>query len=289
MINSYARNRNEKSEQRLTREVYEDGRPSLFYVLRIRKGEHFSRDRVCYSLLAFVLEGEVEMSMGVYVKEFACEGQMLVVHKGDNGYAKGLKDAVILLCSFDSSMALCNGLSLGNATEDCKEPTPEERLSQGLPRLEIKSMLMTELKLIQHEVESNLLDYRFMEFKRYIIVYMLRTLYNKEELFYMFRCVRNDDFDFRDKVLHFYTCDINAQELCAQMEMSTATFNRRFKRAFGMPCGEWLNSKRQVQVLMDLKTTDLSVKEIAGKYNMTPNYLTDFCKRFLGDVPVNLR
>ena len=277
------------AEQRLTRGVSENGRLPLFYVLRLRKGEHFSRDRVCSSLLVFVLEGEVEISTGVYVKEFAGEGQMFVVHKGDNGYAKGLKDAVILLCSFDSSMALCNGLSLGNATEDCKEPTPEERLSQGLPRLEIKSMLMTELKLIQHEVESNLLGYRFMEFKRYIIVYMLRTLYNKEELFYMFRCVRNDDFDFRDKVLHFYTCDINAQELCAQMEMSTATFNRRFKRAFGMPCGEWLNSKRQVQVLMDLKTTDLSVKEIAGKYNLTPNYLTDFCKRFLGDVPVNLR
>ena len=277
------------AEQRLTREVYEDGRPLLFYVLRLRKGEHFSRDRVCSSLLAFVLEGEVEMSTGIYVKEIACEGQMFVVHKGDNGYTKGLKDAVILLCSFDSSMALCNGLSLGNATEDCKEPTPEERLSQGLPRLEIKSMLMTELKLIQHEVESNLLGYRFMEFKRYIIVYMLRTLYNKEELFYMFRCVRSDDFDFRDKVLQFYTCDINAQELCAKMEMSSATFNRRFKRAFGMPCGEWLNSKRQVQVLMDLKTTDLSVKEIAGKYNLTPNYLTDFCKKFLGDVPGNLR
>ena len=270
-------------------DVYEDGWPSLFYVLRLRKGEHFSRDRVCSSLLAFVLEGEVEMSTGIYVKEIAGEGQMFVVHKGDNGYTKGLKDAVVLLCSFDSSMALCNGLSLGNATEDCKEPTPEERLSQGLPRLEIKNMLMTELKLIQHEVESNLLGYRFMEFKRYIIVYMLRTLYNKEELFYMFRCVRSDDFDFRDKVLQFYTCDINAQELCAQMEMSTATFNRRFKRAFGMPCGEWLNSKRQVQVLMDLKTTDLSVKEIAEKYNLTPNYLTDFCKKFLGDVPGNLR
>ena len=277
------------AEQRLTREVSEDGRLPLFYVLRLRKGEHFSRDRMCSSLLVFVLEGEVEISTGVYVKEFAGEGQMFVVHKGDNGYAKGLKDAVVLLCSFDSSMALCNGLSLGNATEDYKEPTPEERLSQGLPRLEIKSMLMTELKLIQHEVESNLLDYRFMEFKRYIIVSMLRTLYNKEELFYMFRCVRNDDFDFRDKVLHFYTCDINAQELCAKMEMSSATFNRRFKRAFGMSCGEWLNSKLQVQVLMDLKTTDLSVKEIAEKYNLTPNYLTDFCKKFLGDVPGNLR
>ena len=275
------------AEQRLTRGVSENGRLPLFYVLRLRKGEHFSRDRVCSSLLVFVLEGEVEISTGIYVKEFACEGQMFVVHKGDNCYTKGLKDAVMLFCSFDRSMALCNGLPLGNATE--KEPTPDERQSQGLPLLKINNMLMTELKLIQHEVESNLLDYRFMEFKRYIIVSMLRTLYNREELFYMFRCVRNDDFDFRDKVLHFYTCDINAQELCAKMEMSTATFNRRFKRAFGMSCGEWLNSKLQVQVLMDLKTTDLSVKEIAEKYNLTLNYLTDFCKRFLGDVPENLR
>ena len=277
------------AEQRLTREVYEDGRPSLFYVLRLRKGEHFSRDRVCSSLLAFVLEGEVEMSTGIYVKEFAGEGQMFVVHKGDNGYTKGLKDAVILFCSFDSSMALCNGLSLSNVTEEYKEPTPEERQSQGLPRLEIKNMLMTELKLMQHEVESNLLGYRFMEFKRYIVVSMLRTLYNKEQLFYMFRWVRSDDFDFREKVFQLYACDINAQELCAQMEMSIATFNRHFKRAFGMPYGEWLNSKRQVQVLMDLKTTDLSVKEIAEKYNLTPNYLADFCKKYLGDVPGNLR
>ena len=278
-----------KPKQRLTWDVYEDGRPPLFRVIRLRRGEHHRRDRVGSSLLVFVLEGEVDMSTGIYVKEFAGEGQMFVVHKGDNGYVKGLKDAVMLFCSFDSSMALCNGLSLSNVTEDYKDPSPEERLNQGLPRLEINKMLMMELKLTLHEVESKLLDYRFMEFKRYIIVSMLRTLYNKEELFYMFRWVRSDDFDFRDKVFEFCTCGINAQELCAQMKMSTATFNRRFKRAFGMPCGEWLNSKRQVQVLMDLKTTDLSVKEIAEKYNLTPNYLTEFCKKYLGDVPGNLR
>ena len=39
-----------KSEQRLTREVYEDGRPSLFYVLRIRKDELQSRPCVLLAL-----------------------------------------------------------------------------------------------------------------------------------------------------------------------------------------------------------------------------------------------
>ena len=145
-----------KTKQRLTWDVYEDCRPPLFRVIRLRRGEHHRRDRVGSSLLAFVLEGEVDMSTGIYVKEFAGEGQMFVVHKGDNGYVKGLKDAVMLFCRFDSSMALCNGLSLSNVTEDYKEPSPEERLSQGLPQLEINKMLMMELKLTLHEVESKL-------------------------------------------------------------------------------------------------------------------------------------
>lgn len=186
-------------------------------------------------------------------------------------------------------MALCNGLSLNNASAGSHSPTEQKLLKEGLPRLQIHELLMMELNLTLQEIESKQLGYRFMEFKRYIILTMMRSLYNKEELFYMFSWVSSDDFEFRENVFHFYTFDINAQELCAQMEMSTATFNRRFKRAFGMPCGEWLNSKRQVHVLMDLKTTDLSVREIAEKYNLTPNYLTDFCKKYLGDVPGNLR
>ena len=129
------------AEQRLTMEVYEDGRPPLFYVLRLRKGEHFSRDRVCSSLLVFVLEGEVEISTGIYVKEFACEGQMFVVHKGDNGYIKCLKDTVMVFCRFDSSMALCNGLSLNNVSADFRSPMSEKCLKTGLPRLQITNSL----------------------------------------------------------------------------------------------------------------------------------------------------
>ena len=105
----------------------------------------------------------------------------------------------------------------------------------------------------------------------------------------LFRSVQSDDFDFREEIFKHYTCEVNAQELCALMGMSTATFNRKFKKAFGLPVGEWLNSKRKVNVLMDLKTTYMTIKDIAVKYNLTPNYLTNFCKKQLGDVPANLR
>lgn len=73
------------------------------------------------------------------------------------------------------------------------------------------------------------------------------------------------------------------------MGMSTATFNRKFKKAFGLPVGKWINAKRKINVLIDLKTTDMTIKDIAAKYNLTPNYLTNFCKKQLGNVPANIR
>lgn len=59
----------------------------------------------------------------------------------------------------------------------------------GLPYLYIQKLLMVELNIIVSELESKLLGLRFMELKRFLILMLIRTLYNKEDLFYMFRSV----------------------------------------------------------------------------------------------------
>lgn len=84
---------------------------------------------------------------------------------------------------------------------------------------------------------------------------MLRALYDPDDLIYLFRYEPGEDFEFRELVFKHYTCDVNAQQLSALVDMPSATFNRKFKKAFGMPVGEWLNTKRKLYVLMDLKTT----------------------------------
>ena len=274
--------------QRHNYDEYDTEREPIFIVYNLKKDERVRNDHIDYSLIVFVLEGKVRVSTGIYLQATVEGGQMFVIHKGDNGFMRCLDDAVVMVCGFNSSMALCNGLSL-NKTSISNILPPPHRLEVGLPCLKIQDMLMVELDLMRREVESGLFGHRFMEFKRYVILSLLRTLYNKEELFYMSRWVQSDDFDFREEVFRYYTCELNAQELCSLMNMSTATFNRKFKKAFGMPVGEWLNNKRKVNVLMDLKTTDLTINEIAAKYNLTPNYLTNFCKNHLGDVPTNIR
>lgn len=43
---------------------------------------------------------------------------------------------------------------------------------------------------------------------------------------------------------------MNVKELAVMMNISRATFNRKFKRAFELPAGEWLNLKRKSNVLI---------------------------------------
>ena len=90
-------------------------------------------------------------------------------------------------------------------------------------------------------------------------------------------------------VIKNYACEINAQQLISLTGLPAATFNRKFKKAFGMTIGQWLNSKRKENILRDLIMTDLSQKEIANKYNITPNYLSNFCKEQFGSTPSSLR
>lgn len=211
-----------------------------------------------------------------------------MAHECDNVLIRGVDDAVMLYCFFNSSMDLFNGLSL-KASDDAQIKKVRHRPKDELPTLPIPKLLMEELELTRKELASNLLDIRFMELKRYIILMMLSKLFRRDDLIYMFRYKPGEDFEFSELVFRHYNCGVNAQELATLTGVPIATFNRKFKKAFGMSVLHWLNTRREISILMDLTTTDMTIKEIAAKYNLTPNYLSDFCKKHLGDTPSSFR
>lgn len=272
-----------------TCENNDSNRQALFRIERIAKDQTVSYYKIPCSALVFVLDGTVRVSTGVYIKQtVGGEKNVFVAHERDNVLIRGIDDALILYCLFNSSMALCNGLSL-KASDDAQIKKVRHRPKDELPTLPIPKLLMMELELTRKELESNLLDIHFMEFKRYIILMMLRRLFHRDDLIYMFRYKPGEDFEFRELVFRHYSCGVNAQQLAALTGVPIATFNRKFKKAFGMSVMHWLNTRRKISILMDLKTTDMTIKEIAAKYNLTPNYLSDFCKKHLGDTPASLR
>lgn len=99
------------------------------------------------------------------------------------------------------------------------------------------------------------------------------------------------DHSFVEKVLECYTKARTAEELAELCGAnSIVTFRRTFLRLFNCPVAQWLRQKRAEQVLKLLKTTQLPLQEIAEQCGFAnQSYLSDFCKRNLGDTPVNIR
>lgn len=272
-----------------TCENNDSNRQALFRIERLAKDQMVSYYKIPCSALVFVLDGTVRVSTDVYIKQtVGGEKNVFVAHECDNVLIRGVDDAVMLYCFFNSSMDLFNGLSL-KASDDAQIKKVRHRPKDELPTLPIPKLLMEELELTRKELASNLLDIRFMELKRYIILMMLSKLFRRDDLIYMFRYKPSEDFEFSELVFRHYNCGVNAQELATLTGVPIATFNRKFKKAFGMSVLHWLNTRREISILMDLTTTDMTIKEIAAKYNLTPNYLSDFCKKHLGDTPSSFR
>lgn len=272
-----------------TCENNDSNRQALFRIERLAKDQMVSYYKIPCSALVFVLDGTVCVSTDIYIKQTVGGGKnVFVAHECDNVLIRGVDDAVMLYCFFNSSMDLFNGLSL-KASDDAQIKKVRHRPKDELPTLPIPKLLMEELELTRKELASNLLDIRFMELKRYIILMMLSKLFRRDDLIYMFRYKPGEDFEFSELVFRHYNCGVNAQELATLTGVPIATFNRKFKKAFGMSVLHWLNTRREISILMDLTTTDMTIKEIAAKYNLTPNYLSDFCKKHLGDTPSSFR
>ena len=82
---------------------------------------------------------------------------------------------------------------------------------------------------------------------------------------------------------------MNVNDMIERSGMASASFNRRFTKAFGTTPRQWLAQKKGKSILCDLRMSDLTVKEIAAKYGFSPNYFIRFCQLHLGNSPVELR
>lgn len=257
-------------------------------VFRLAKGEFLKRDRMEDSVLIFVLEGKIDISTGIYMNKEVEKGYMFFIPKGEAIYGCGISDTIMLFCKLKVPVSLCNEYTIKQLTQHIPL-IPVHLKEKEFAVLPIAEMLFVELDITRQAIENKLMCFHFLHIKREIFLLMLRAFYQKEELAYLFKPALSVDFDFKDRVLDVYASGYNAQEIADLLNLSIATFNRKFKKAFEMTSGQWLTLKRKENILKDLLMTDLSPKEIAMKYNFTPNYLISFCREHFGNTPIGLR
>lgn len=119
---------------------------------------------------------------------------------------------------------------------------------------------------------------------------LLRSYHSPDELYTLLKSVVGNSDNFKDFVLQYYKRVSSVSGFAALANMSLRNFQRRFKTEFKCSAQQWLTDRRAEHILLDIRSTDKELAEIAVDYGFaTPSYFTLFCKRYFGKTPSALR
>ena len=274
-------------EEHIACKNYLIGDRALFEIIKLETGKLFIRESVGRSTLVFLLSGKIRISTRNVVNREVEAGKMFLVATRDSFYGRAVTDVTLLRCSFTQEIALCNKFALKKLQGYVSCGEPEENPDIAL--LAIHPLLQQELELTSSIMEKGLLCSHYQRLKQDIIFMELRGLYKREELARMFAPLIGADDDFKSRILEIYPRVSTIKELMGELQMSHATFNRKFHNSFNISPKQWLIQKKKEKLFRDIVMTNLPIAEIAEKYGFTVNYVTSFCKEHFGITPTKLR
>lgn len=266
---------------------YVTGNDAMIEIVEVKAGDYLIREAVEKNTLVFLLDGQLDVSTGGTVCQRISGQRMFLVCAGDNFHSKAVTDCCLMRCSFDNDMTLCSRFYI----DDLKRYVPEEyrESSNGIPSLPLEGLFQEEVELTRNLIGTGLSCIHFQQSRKEVLFMELRAFYSKEDLAILFAPILGAENDFRNSVLKAAPFADTSQQLAESLNMSTTSFNRKFKEAFGIPARQWLIHKKEQKLIRDILMTDMSTMELAEKYHFTSNYVGTFCRQHFGKSAAELR
>ncbi len=267
---------------------YAEKSTATFKVYHLQHDAPPAQARLECSLMVFVIEGESLIRYGAGKPFVVPAGRFFLVEPGTLFTGHQQVPTLVMTMAFVGAPQLCNIYTLENLVRDTQGASLPVDPHFTLP---IRPRLREFLDLVMHCLDDGLSCAHYHELKREEFFLLVRAYYSKEELAALFRPLLGIDHDFRRQVLEVCAkgcCDIAA--MAGQLNMSTATFQRKFKQTFHETAGQWLLNRKAERIVHQLKTTSLTFDQICFENGFSsPAYFSNFCKRVFGKTPTQLR
>ena len=267
---------------------YAEKSTATFKVYHLQHDAPPAQARLECSLMVFVVEGESLIRYGAGKPFVVPAGRFFLVEPGTLFTGHQQVPTLVMTMAFVGAPQLCNIYTLENLVRDTQGASLPVDPHFTLP---IRPRLLEFLDLVMHCLDDVLSFAHYHELKREEFFLLVRAYYSKEELAALFRPLLGIDHDFRRQVLEVCAkgcCDIAA--MAGQLNMSTATLQRKFKQTFHETAGQWLLNRKAERIVRQLKTTSLTFDQICFENGFSsPAYFSNFCKRVFGKTPTQLR
>ncbi len=258
----------------------------IFERFSFQRGDVIPETLITHSIIVFVWKGAIIAQCGPFFDNRIHAGTMLFLPNNCICSAKVLSDTVLLRCFFDKDTQMCTRFML----ESLPKVVNFTSIHRAFNPLPIRERVRQFLVNLYACLNDGLGCYHFHTMKRQELALLFRGYYSREELAAFFYPILSEDMSFKEFVLSHFRKVENVEKLAELANLSPTTFNRRFKKTFGISFAQWLEKRKAEDILRDIRMTDKTFSEIADAHGFSSAaYFTTFCKRHFGKSPSEIR
>lgn len=254
-----------------------------FIYREIAAGEKIIQESVQNNHLLFILEGDCILTCNNFIDRKFHSGEMVLIprmaaFKGQSTSAMKFVDM-----AFTAPISGCDKLILQNYHPVC------ENIRYDFQPVDIRYPLTGFLELLIYCLKNGMSCAHFHEIKHREVFFYLRGFYTKEEIATLFFPIIAKSFDFKEFVYRNSMKVTSLRELIELSNMTTRTFQRRFKREFNEPAHDWMLKQICQRIVYELTQPNVSIKDIVSKFNFSSSgNFSRFCKIHFHCTPSQL-
>lgn len=168
-----------------------------------------------------------------------------------------------------------------------------------VPRMsDCSGIALSNITLLVHKFNNSIVSYISNEIndtdlwklKHKELIWAFTRYFKTEELRSFFHPMTGEQVPFRSLVLTHYRKAEFTDKLAEMCGYGLHNFRKIVKKEFGMSPYRWLMIKRAENIKYKLSQTYIPFTDIIDEFNFSsPAHFSNFCKRFLGDTPSNIR
>ena len=247
-----------------------------------KKGFHLPPHKCETNILFFLLKGQILINSEEYAGTIINSGEFVLQAIASKVEILAMTDSEGILYTFDDPKAFC----YDRYTYILKN-VPPPLISEPL---KIKPEIKLFLEGVASYLNADKICKELLEFKRKELYYLLAHYYTDYELSPIVHSLSQYTSSFEYFILKHHKQIKSVEDFAQLGGYSVTTFRRIFKAIFNEPAYEWMMKQRKESILYQLRYTDASISEICFGHGFESlSHFSNFCKKFFGDSPRNIR
>lgn len=259
-----------------------------FKVIESTRGEEITdikNKEVNY--LVFFLSGKAKISSNLFDEVLFNEGDIFFLPRMSECQIKILDETKTLVHTFSHSS--CNSTRCILSHLYFYSQNSANEVSYNC-KIKAVPAFQPYAKSVLAFLDDNFNDSSLWYIKHQEAIRILKNYYDRDELRSFLRPMLHESVPFQSLVYTYAKYAHNVEELANLCGYGIVNFRKTFKKQFGIPAFQWLQTEKAKRIRHALTTSELSIKEITHEYDFqSASHFNRFCKQYLGDIPSQIR